>query len=60
MGDVTYMRTIMLFFFYKCLAGKPERTRPLERSRRRLYNIKMDLKVIKWEGVDFFQVISTG
>jgi hypothetical protein len=33
--------------------GKPEGRRPLGRPRRRwVDNIKMDLRVIEWDGID--------
>jgi hypothetical protein len=39
---------------YKILVGKPERKTPLGRSRRRLKdNIRMDLRKIRWEVVDW-------
>jgi len=38
---------------YKPLVGKPEGKRPLERPRSKRYNIKMDLKEICCEGVDW-------
>jgi hypothetical protein len=39
---------------YKILVGKSEGRRPLGRSRRRwVDNIKMDLREIKWDGVDW-------
>jgi hypothetical protein len=39
---------------YKVLVGKPERRRPFERSRNRWEGgIKMDLREICWEGVDW-------
>jgi hypothetical protein len=38
---------------YRLLVGKPEGKRPLGRPRRRwIDNIKMDLVVIGWGGVD--------
>jgi hypothetical protein len=38
----------------KILVGKPEGKRPLGRSRRRwVDNIKMNLRVIEWDGVDW-------
>jgi hypothetical protein len=38
---------------YRILAGKPEGKKPLRRlRRRRLNNIKMDLRVIDWGGMD--------
>jgi hypothetical protein len=42
---------------YKILNGKPERERPFERSRsRRKDNIRMDLREIRWEGVDWMHL----
>jgi hypothetical protein len=39
---------------YRILVGKPEQKRPLERARRRwVDNIKMDLREIGWDGVDW-------
>jgi hypothetical protein len=39
---------------YKILVGKPERNRPLGRLGRRWEdNIRMDLREIGWEGVDW-------
>jgi hypothetical protein len=39
---------------YRILVGKPERKRPLGRQRRRwVDNIKIDLKEIGWNGVDW-------
>jgi hypothetical protein len=39
---------------YRILVGKPEGKRPLGRPRRRwVNNIKMDLREIGWDGVDF-------
>jgi hypothetical protein len=39
---------------YRRLVGKPEGRRPLGRPRRRsVGNIKMDLREIGWEGVDW-------
>jgi hypothetical protein len=38
--------------------GKPEGKRPLGRPRRRwLDNIKMDLREIKWDGVDWMDTV---
>jgi hypothetical protein len=37
---------------YRILLGKPEGKRPLGRPRRRwVYNIKIDLKEIGWDGM---------
>jgi hypothetical protein len=39
---------------YKILVGKPEGKRPLGRPRRRwVDNIKMDLREIGWDGLDW-------
>jgi hypothetical protein len=39
---------------YRILVGKPEEKRPLERPKLRwLYNIKLDLREIGWDGVDW-------
>jgi hypothetical protein len=39
---------------YRILVGKPEAKRPLGRPRRRwVGNIKMDLRVIAWDGMDW-------
>jgi hypothetical protein len=38
---------------YRLLVGKPEGNRPLGRQRRKaVNNIKMDLRVIRWGGMD--------
>jgi hypothetical protein len=34
---------------YRILVGKPGRKRPLGRTGRRMYNIKMDFRQIGWE-----------
>jgi hypothetical protein len=42
---------------YKILVGKPEGTRPLRTLRRRREdNIRMDLREIGWEHVDWFHL----
>jgi hypothetical protein len=42
---------------YRILVGKPEEKRPLGRPRRRwVDNIKMDLREIGWDGVDWFDM----
>jgi hypothetical protein len=42
----------------KVLVGKPERKRPLgSRRRRREDNIRMDLREIGWEGVDWMHLV---
>jgi hypothetical protein len=42
---------------YKILVGKPEGKRPLRRPRRkRVDNVKMDLREIWWGGMDWIDV----
>jgi hypothetical protein len=42
---------------YRILVGKPEGKRPLGRPRRRLVdNIKMDLREIGWDGMDWIDL----
>jgi hypothetical protein len=42
---------------YRILVGKPEGKRPLGRPRRRwMDNIKMDIREIGWDGVDWIDV----
>jgi hypothetical protein len=42
---------------YRILVGKPEGERPLGRPRRRLVdNIKMDLREIEWDGIDWIDL----
>jgi hypothetical protein len=42
---------------YRILVGKPESTRPLGRPRpRRVDNIKMDLREIGWDGMDWIDL----
>jgi hypothetical protein len=42
---------------YRILVGKPEGKRPLGRSRHSwVDNIKMDLRDIGWEGVDWIDM----
>jgi hypothetical protein len=42
---------------YRMLVGKPEGKRSLERPGRRwLNNIKMDLREIGWDGMDWIDV----
>jgi hypothetical protein len=42
---------------YRILVGQPERRRPLGRPRRRwVDNIKMDLKEIEWDGIDWIDL----
>jgi hypothetical protein len=42
---------------YRILVGKPERKRPLGRPRRRLVdNIKIDLREIGWDGMDWIDL----
>jgi hypothetical protein len=50
-GHVTRMEEMMNA--YRILVGKPEGKRPLERPRRRWEdNIKLDLRAIRWGGMD--------
>jgi hypothetical protein len=40
---------------YRILVGKPEGRRPLGRPRRRLVdNIKMEVREVGWDGMDWF------
>jgi hypothetical protein len=42
---------------YRILVGKPEGKRPLGRPRRRWVNsIKMDLREIGWDGMDWIDL----
>jgi hypothetical protein len=42
---------------YRILVRKPERRRPLRRQRRRwVDNIKMDLRQIGWDGMDWIDL----
>jgi hypothetical protein len=42
---------------YRILVGKPERKRPQGRPRRRwVHNIKMDLREIGWDGMDWIDL----
>jgi hypothetical protein len=42
---------------YRILVGKPEDKRPLGRPRRRwVDNIKMDLREIGWDGMDWIDL----
>jgi hypothetical protein len=43
---------------YMILVGKPEGKRPLKRPRRRwVDNIKIDLREIEWNGVDWIYLV---
>jgi hypothetical protein len=43
---------------YKILVGKPEGKRPLGRQRcRSMDNIKMDLREVGWDGMDWIDLI---
>jgi hypothetical protein len=43
---------------YRIFLGKPERKRPLGRPRRRwVDNIRMDLREIGWDGVDWIDMV---
>jgi hypothetical protein len=49
--------TIFVYYIYQILVGKPQEKRLLGRSRRRWKdNIRMDLREIPWEGVDWMLV----
>jgi len=42
---------------YRILVGKPQGRRPLGRPRRRWdYNIRMDLREVKWGCVDWMEL----
>jgi hypothetical protein len=42
---------------YRIFVGKPEGKRPLGRPRRRwVHNIKMDLREIGWDGMDWIDL----
>jgi hypothetical protein len=42
---------------YRILVGKPERRRPLRRPKRiSVDNIKMDLREIGWDGMDWIEL----
>jgi hypothetical protein len=41
---------------YKILVGKPEGKRPLGRPGRRWVNIKMNLREIGWDGMDWIDL----
>jgi hypothetical protein len=43
---------------YRILVGKPERRRPLGRTRRRwVENMKIDLRDIGWDGIDWIDLV---
>jgi hypothetical protein len=43
---------------YRILVGKPEGKRLLGRPRRRwMYNIKMNLREIEWDGMDWIDLV---
>jgi hypothetical protein len=46
---------------YRILVGKPKGKRPLEiPRRRRVNNIKMDLREIGWDGMDWINLSQAG
>jgi hypothetical protein len=46
---------------YRICVGKPERKRPLGRSRRRwMDNIEMALREIGWGGMDWIDLVQGG
>jgi hypothetical protein len=42
---------------YKILVGKPEGKRPLGRLRCRWEDIRIELREIKWDGVDWMHLV---
>jgi hypothetical protein len=42
--------------YAKVLVREPQSKRPLERHRNRWINIKMDLKIIGWQGVEWIHL----
>jgi hypothetical protein len=43
---------------YRILVGKPEGKRPLgRRRRRRVNNIRMDCRAIRWDGMDWIDLV---
>jgi hypothetical protein len=51
------MKYILSYLLFKTLVGMPEGKRPLRRSRRRwVGNIKMDLREIEWDGMDWIEL----
>jgi hypothetical protein len=53
-GHVVSMREVINA--YEVLVGQPEGKRPLGKSRRKREHIKLDLRVIGWEGVGWIQL----
>jgi hypothetical protein len=50
----------MILLFWKCIQNfgqKPKGKTPLGRSRHRWKNIKMDLREIRWLGMDWIHLI---
>jgi hypothetical protein len=46
---------------YRILVGMPEGKRPLGRPRHRwVDNIKMDLREIRWDGIDWIDLAQNG
>jgi hypothetical protein len=60
MGLPGLLQELLYLTFYqpnKILVGKPEGKRPLGRSKRRwVDNIKMDLRQIGWDGMDWIEL----
>jgi hypothetical protein len=49
--------THVIILIYRALVGKPEGRRPLGRPRRRWEdNIKMDLREVRWGGMDWINL----
>jgi hypothetical protein len=46
---------------YRILVEKPERKRPLGRTRRRwVDNVKIDFREIEWGGTDWIDLVQNG
>jgi hypothetical protein len=57
-GHVARMGDTRNAYTRRILVGKPEGKRPLGRPRRRwVDNIKMDLREIGWDGVDWIKLV---
>jgi hypothetical protein len=56
-GNVARMGRIVMLASYGILVKKPKGERPLERPRRKLVDdIKMDLREIRWDGMDWIDL----
>jgi hypothetical protein len=57
LGSYHKIKTCSTTFAYRILVGKPEGKRPLGRPRRKwVDNIKIDLKEIGWDGMDWMDL----